>query len=382
MDIHDEIAEKTERVTRWLAGRRLDGVLLRTHANFSWITGGRSNGIDLSQDLGVATVLVTAEGRRAVIADTIEIRRFVEEELAGQEAVPLELPWSEGAADPGRVVAKARELLGTGASLAADWPAGGGGLPDLRGEISRLRYRLTAAEIDRFRSLGRDAGEALGEVCRGLEPGWTEREIARRAAGALAARGAAAVVLLVAADERIERFRHPVPTDARWRRSVMVVVCARRAGLTAALTRIVWASPVPDEVRRRTRAAAEVNARLLAATRPGVTGSELFGVAERAYAELGFPGEEHLHHQGGACGYLSRDWIAHPRSTERVESPQAFAWNPSITGTKVEETCIVSDGNPGSAEPVTATPGWPVLEIEAVGRVYTLPDIALLQDLC
>ena len=84
----------------------------------------------------------------------------------------------------------------------------------------------------------------------------------------------------------------------------------------------------------------------------------------------GFPGEERLHHQGGACGYLSRDWIAHPRSTEEVESPQAFAWNPSITGTKVEETCIVADGK---AEPVTATPGWPVLEIEAAGRVYALP---------
>lgn len=376
----NELTEKTNRVTRWLAGRRLDGVLLRTHANFSWITGGRSNGIDLSQDLGVATVLVTAEGRRALIADTIEMRRFVEEELAGQEVVPLEFPWSEGPADPGRAAAKARELLGKDASLAADWPGVlGGGLPDLRGEISRLRYRLTPAEIGRFRSLGRDAGEALGEVCRGLEPGLTEREIARRAADAMAARGADAVVLLVAADERIERFRHPVPTGERWRRSVMVVVCARRAGLTAALTRIVWAAAVPDEVRRRTRAAAEVNARLLAATRPGVTGSELFGVAERAYAELGFPGEERLHHQGGACGYLSRDWIAHPRSAEVVESPQAFAWNPSITGTKVEETWIVTDGDP---EPVTATPGWPVIEIEAAGRVHALPDIASLQDLC
>lgn len=376
----DELTEKTNRITRWLAGRRLDGVLLRTHASFSWITGGRSNGIDLSQDLGVATVLVTAEGRHALIADTIEMRRFVEEELAGQEAVPLELPWSEGLADPGRVAAKARELLGKDASLAADWPVPG--LPDLRGEISRLRYRLTPAEIDRFRGLGRDAGEALGEVCRGLEPGLTEMEIARRAADAMAARGADAVVLLVAADGRIERFRHPVPTGERWRRSVMVVVCARRAGLTAALTRIVWAEQVPEEVRRRTRAAAEVNARLLAATRPGVTGSELFGVAERAYAELGFPGEERLHHQGGACGYLSRDWIAHPRSTEVVESPQAFAWNPSITGTKVEETWIVTDGNPGNAEPVTATPGWPVLEIEAAGRVYALPDVVSLEDLC
>ena len=153
----------------------------------------------------------------------------------------------------------------------------------------------------------------------------------------------------------------------------MIVVCARRAGLIAALTRIVWAGPVPEEIRRRTRAAAEVNARLLAATRPGAVGRDLFEAAVRAYADLGFPGEERLHHQGGACGYLSRDWIAHPRCGEVVEPWQAFAWNPSITGTKVEETWIVSGG---SAEGITATPGWPRLEVEVNGHPFSLPDVA------
>jgi antitoxin VapB len=366
-----EIDEKTARLVRWLEERRLGGVLLSTRANFAWITGGRESGIDLSRESGVATVLVAADGRRFLLANNIEMRRFQEEDFsgggAGQGYEPVELPWTEEQADPGRIAALAREVLG-GVQLASD-------VSDSGKEIARLRYRLTAAEIERFRALGRDAGEALGEVCRGLRPGMTEREIGRRASAALSERGADAIVLLVAAGDRLARFRHPPPTDHRWEKDgVMVVVCARREGLIAALTRIVWAGPVPEEIRRRTRAAAEVNARLLAATRPGASGRELFEVAARAYADLGFPGEERLHHQGGPCGYLSRDWIAHPGCAEVVTAPQAFAWNPSVTGTKVEETWIVS----GEAEVITSTPGWPSVEIAVDGRIRSFPDIAVL----
>lgn len=348
--------------------RRLGGVLLSTRASFAWITGGRESGIDLSRESGVAAVLVAADGRRFLIANDIEMRRFLEEDLAGQGYAPVELPWTEEQADSGRIAALAREALG-GAPLASDVSEHGKSL-------ARLRHRLTAAEIERFRALGRDAGAALGKVCRGLRPGLTELEIGRRASEAMAGIGAAPVVLLVAAGERLARYRHPPPTDHRWERDgVMVVVCARRQGLIAALTRIVQAGPVPEDLRRRTRAAAEVNARLLAATRPGATGRELFAVAARAYEELGYPGEERLHHQGGPCGYLSRDWIAHPGCEEVVQAPQAFAWNPSVTGTKVEETWILDGERP---EAITATPGWPGLEIEVDGRICSFPDIAVL----
>lgn len=376
MHVKKEIEEKTGRLARLLAERRLGGVLLGMQHNFAWITGGRANGVDLSREVGVATVLVAADGRRWLLANAIEMPRFLAEELPDGDFTPVEFPWAEPMAAPGFLMDRAREVLGGDAPLVADWPLSD--LDVIEEEIARVRYRLTAPELDRFRALGRDAGEALGEVCRGLEPGMTEREVAQRTAAALGARGASAVVLLVAADDRIARFRHPLPTDRWWERGVMVVACARRAGLTVALTRIVWAGPAPDEVRRRTRAAAAVNARLLAATRPGRTGRELFAVAAQAYAELGFPGEERLHHQGGACGYLSRDWIAHPGCEEIVQDAQGFAWNPSITGTKVEETCVTQEDG---VEVITATPGWPALDVEADGRGFAIPDVASLENL-
>lgn len=350
-----------------MAERRLGGVLLSTRANFAWITGGRESGIDLSRESGVATVLVAADGRRFLLTNNIEMRRFLEEDLADQGYAPVEVPWTQAQDD----AALARDVLGD-VPLASDVSGHG----DFRRDIARLRYRLTEAEIGRFRSLGRDAGAALGEVCRGLRLGMSEREIARKASEAMIGLGADPIVLLVAAGERLARYRHPPPTDHRWEKDgVMVVVCARREGLIVALTRIVWAGPVPEDVRRRTRAAAEVNARLLAATRPGASGRELFAVAARAYEELGHPGEERLHHQGGPCGYLSRDWIAGPACDQVVQAPQAFAWNPSVTGTKVEETWL-PEGE--TADAITATPGWPGLEIAAGGRICSFPDIAVL----
>ncbi|MBD0371338.1 MAG: M24 family metallopeptidase, partial [Pyrinomonadaceae bacterium] len=219
------------------------------------------------------------------------------------------------------------------------------------------------------------AGEAIGNLMRSLGPGETEREIARRASDALAAYGIHTVVNLVAADERIQKFRHPVPTDKRWERVLMVVVCARRGGLIASLTRIVSAVPLTGELKRRTEAAANVFAQLLSQTRPGATGAELYKVAAREYQRQGFEGEEHLHHQGGATGYRTRDWVAHPLSEERVHSSQAFAWNPSITGTKVEETAIVSGDE---IEALTRTHGWPEISVEAGGRDYFSPDVLLL----
>jgi antitoxin VapB len=115
-------------------------------------------------------------------------------------------------------------------------------------------------------------------------------------------------------------------------------------------------------------------ASLLAATKPDATGTDLYEVAARAYRDAGFPGEEHLHHQGGATGYRTRDWVAHPAGAERVQDGQAFAWNPSITGSKIEETCIASQEG---IEIITTTQDWPAIASEADVE-YLLPDVLSL----
>jgi Xaa-Pro aminopeptidase len=374
VDKNAEIAEKTGRLAAALAAEGLGGVLLGAQHNFAWLTAGGRSGVDLSREPGACALLVRADGRRFVLASRIEMARMLEEELAGLEFEPVEYGWEEEKASTSFVADLAASLLEGASALGSDLPAGPG-LKVVESAVARCRYSLTPPEQERFHRLGRDAGEVVGEFAKSLEPGETESEVARRLNDALAARGMHSVVTLVAADERLPKYRHPVPTERAWERVLMLVTCARRGGLVASLTRIVCAGTVPEELSRRTRAVAHVNARLLAATRPGAVGSELFRTVADAYAEEGFAGEERLHHQGGACGYRTRDWVAHPASAEVVRTDQAFAWNPSITGTKAEETCFASaDG----VEILTTSPAWPQIPVRLDGREYNCPDVLAL----
>lgn len=374
MSLSKEIEEKTERLLRLCSEERLGGVLINSQTNFAWLTAGGRNGIDLSREAGAGTLFLRHDGMRFVLASKIEMDRLLSEELEGQTYQPIEFAWEEEKANAFVVADLARSLVKEELPLGSDLPLGGD-VRRLAGAVARARYQLTSAEVDRYRFLGMDAGKAIGDLARKLEPGISEREVARLAIDALAAVGIYSVVTLVAADDRLKRFRHPVPTDLRWKKVLMIVVCARRGGLIASLTRIVCDGVIPEDLVSRTHGSAYVNARLFDGTKPGVTGRDLYELAALAYREEGFPGEEHLHHQGGATGYQTRDWVAHPLSTEKVQNAQAFAWNPSITGSKVEETCIAFEDG---IEVITTSPGWPTIPIEVEGRPYVLPGVLSL----
>ena len=370
----EEIEEKLERLIRLINEEGLGGILINLQPNFAWLTAGGRNGIDSSREAGVGTLLIRRDGRKFILANRIEMPRIVSEELVGQDYEPVEFGWEEERSSPSFVADLARTITNEGLPLGSDASCGNATCV-LESAISRARYRLTDHEIDRFRSLGRDAGDAIGSLARALPPGISEREVARRAIDALGDIGATSSVMLVAADERIKQFRHPVPTDLVWRKSLMIVVCARRAGLIASLTRLVCVGEIPDDLVRRTEAAAGVSAKMFAATKPGASGSDVFEVASRAYCEAGFSGEEHFHHQGGAAGYRTRDWIAHPLCGETIHARQAFAWNPSITGTKIEETSIALETG---LEVITTTADWPSIRAHANGCEYLLPGILTL----
>lgn len=360
--------EKLERVARVAHAAGVQGILLAGHHNIAWLTSGRANRIDASRETGTARLLVAAGGRRFVLANAIEMPRLLGEELAGLDYEPIEYPWTEDQS-PSRAVQAARSVLGREASLGADWP-----LPEttvVEAALSRARGLLTDGDIRRYRALGREAGLMLGAVCRALMPGDEERDIARTIIdGALAMR-ARPIVTLVGSDERLKRYRHPVPTATAWKSVVMVALCAERDGLVVSLSRIV-AAAVPADLAARTRATASVFGRLLDATRPGATAAALYAVAAKGYAAEGYPGEELKHHQGGAIGYRAREWVAHPASTEIVQARQAFAWNPTVAGTKIEDTALVIDD---TLEMLTTTPGWPSIALGTGARPVLASDI-------
>jgi len=362
-----EHSEKLERLARAANDGGFGGILLAAHHNIAWLTSGRHNRVDGSREIGTARLFVTAQGRRFVLANAIEMPRMLDEVLAGLDYEPVEYPWTDDQ-DPAHAVKTAKGLVG-GATLGADWP-----LPDVtavEGAITRARVPLTDGEIARYRALGTEAGRLMGEICSALTPGDDERDISRAVIDGAAAIRARAIVSLVGSDERLRRYRHPVPTATTWKHVVMLALCAERDGLVVSLSRIV-AAGAPVDLEPRTRAAASVFGRLLDSTRPGAKGTDLYDAAARAYADAGFAGEELKHHQGGAIGYRAREWVAHPRSQEVVQARQAFAWNPTITGTKVEDTALVIGDH---IEIVTMTPDWPLIPVGAADRRLYASDV-------
>jgi Xaa-Pro aminopeptidase len=127
----------------------------------------------------------------------------------------------------------------------------------------------------------------------------------------------------------------------------MIVASAQRGGLYANLTRIAWLDDPEPEVARRQAACDEILARMrIEATRPGRTLADAFDDVRRLYAETGFPDEWRRHHQGGITGYASREVIATPYTQVEIEPGMAFAWNPSVTGAKAEETFVLTESGP------------------------------------
>src|SRR3954466_13670353 len=88
-------------------------------------------------------------------------------------------------------------------------------------------------------------------------------------------RGLVPHVLLVGADERIERFRHPLPAGATVRRRALLATSAERGGLYANVTRIVELEAPDSELARRRSACDEILSRMRdEATLPGSTLAE------------------------------------------------------------------------------------------------------------
>jgi len=115
-----------------------------------------------------------------------------------------------------------------------------------------------------------------------------------------------------------------------------------------------------------------VDAAFIAATRPGRPLSQVFQAGLGAYARVGFPEEWRLHHQGGPAGYEPRELVATSNTDALVRMGQAYAWNPSITGAKSEDTIMVG---PEGFENLTVMGGWPMVEAEVDGQVISRPAV-------
>ena len=356
--IADELAEKRERLIGWMAKQELDAVMLSRHENIAWVTAGLADvRVGLMRETGCASLLFTKDGQGFYLTTNNEAPRLEAEEFAKLGFEPLLQPWYAND------VAASIQRIADAGKVAGDVPMGAASALSLL----ELRQSLTKGEVERYRGLGRNVAATMAEVLMRLEPGMHERAVQAMLAERLIRQGILPSVYLIAMDARARSYRHPVPRAGVLKRSALLGLCARRGGLTVSMTRFVHFGAMPSELAEKFDAVAQVNARLLEATREGATSDALFYVAESAYASLGYAGEERMHHQGGATGYVEREWVARPGGTETVQPQQAFAWNPNLPGAKVEDTVLLRDG---SIELLTGTSELPVITTKAGAHEY------------
>jgi len=357
-----ELDGKHERLTEWLKSQGLAGVLIRRNENVAWITGGAVELRVLTPgETGVASLLVTAAGKRYYFTTENEAPRLHDEEFGALDFEPVLFPW--WADDTAAAAAKL-----AGGTLGSDTP-GVGTLVNL----AFLRAALSESEITRYRWLGAETSASTVEALREVEPGMSEYDMEAITEEGLLRRGILPSVALYAVDERIFKYKHAVPRGRRLKQYGMLNLCSRKWGLAISITRFIYFGALPEELAARFNSAARVNAALLNATRVGATSAQLFKVAAAAYATEGYPGEERFHHQGGPTGYGEREWVATPQGTEVVVDRQAFALNPSIRGGKVEDTVILCKG---VIENLTSTPELPTLSDAIVeGSTYAAAGV-------
>ncbi|MUL37188.1 peptidase M24 [Gloeocapsopsis sp. AAB1 = 1H9] len=373
----EEVSTKLELIRKILVETEAQGLRLRGTDWFAWATAGASNTVLLTAETGVAEVLVTAQDAW-VLTDEIEAQRLKDEELPASFQLYVN-PWADAASREAFV----RDAT-SGGKVLSDRP-----IPHVEKRLPpSLCYHkrvMMSSELARYRQIGRQASEAMTEVLQAAKPTWTEYQLAGAGAEALWARGLHPALTLVAGERRLPLYRHATPSRELLGREAMLVFCARGFGLYANLTRFVYFGALTADKSAMHNYVREIEAealdlcQLISARTPrrplpyqsGVTLDAIYHALAQAYQQHGFPHAIREHHQGGTTGYLAREIVANPTTTDTLVENIVVAWNPSLPGAKIEDTfAIVSEGK---LENLTFDPNFPNVEVR--GRLRPVPLI-------
>ena len=357
----EEVSSKLELIRSALAETEASALRLRGTDWFCWATAGGSSTVLLTAETGVGEVLVTLEDAW-VLTDEIEGQRLKDEELSDNFKVYVN-PWADAAARESFV----RDVT-NGGKVLSDRP-----IPHvekrLPASLQQQKRAMMSSELERYREVGRKASEAMTEVLSSAKPTWTEYQLAGAGAEALWARGMHPAVTLVAGERRLPLYRHATATGEAIGRQAMMVFCARGYGLFANLTRFVSFGALGDEHAQLHRHVQEIEAQVLNLCQPGTSLDAVYHALNQAYEQHGYPHAILEHHQGGTTGYLAREIVATPTTTDTLAENIAVAWNPSLRGAKIEDTFVIL--NDGKLENLTFDPNWPSVEVE--GRHRPVP---------
>lgn len=333
----------------------LESIVLRRNPNLAWAIAGRAH-VPTTIDAACFDLIINQESATA-ITNVVEAPRLIAEEFPSEVTV-IPIKWSESR-DP---------QLPTGAKVGCDQP--GADRIDLAAEIEIIRASLIESDVARYKEICSDAAIALGNAMKQVVSSDREIDVAGLITHALWQADLEIAFLGVAGQERVHKFRHPLPTDAVIGNRVSASICAKRKGLIASVTRIVSFEPISNAMAKDYEAIFKIEAAMLDATVVGKPFSDPVNAAIAAYSANGFDGDEWTkHHQGGPTGFLPRDWPANTGSARLIANNQPISWNPTGKGFKAEDTILATNSG---VKILSMDPDWPSFEVNGRTRPFLL----------
>jgi antitoxin VapB len=268
-------------------------------------------------------------------------------------------------------VDKVTELV-KGLKVGADIPLAG--TQFLGAQIPTLFFPLTDLDIRRLRWVGKTNHDLLTTIARQIEPGMTELEIAAEIQRAYTRRNMTLDVLIVGVDERVFRYRHPLPTERVLKNYALLHPAARRWGLHANVTRLVHFGPLPNEIQRAVDGVLTIEGRILGMISEGMHFADVLVEQKRWYSEVGFPEDWRYHFQGGITSYSLADPTQSLNPAARMVMRQAFDYFVTITGAKSEELVLLTEEG---VEIASFGGDWPRRAIKTPRGEFEVPDILI-----
>lgn len=367
---NDEIKIKEEKLIKFLADNNLDAVILAQQKNIAWLTAGGDIHVVLGSTNGSAILYWSPKEKYVIVANNEKLR-IMQEELKGLDYQPLIFNWHDSYVSEAKT--KILQKVLQGKKVGADFALDGTELVTKR--IAKLRYSLTKQEIERYSWLSKKCTEIVENTCRKITPGMTEEEIQSIVSADLLKNGIVPTVLLIATDDRIYNYKHAITKSNTLKKYAMVNICAQKWGLITAITRFVHFGQISPDLEKKQEQISNIYATILSQMEVGRKVSDIFSEIQKAYKKEGFAQGWLDHHQGGAIGYSGREYKAYAGCDYIVQENQAFAWNPTLKGVKVEDTILVGPDN--KITTLTKTKNWPYKKINIAGKNYKVPQILI-----
>jgi len=367
--VKEIIKSRIQRLRKILENTEKDALLLSREENIAYLTLGARNHITLNNTEGVASILITNEDVY-FLTDNIEMNRLFNEEIPEplhELFKKAEYRWWQSEYDRLSDLVKIKNLISdTGRYLTKN----------VSTDINTHRYVLSKHEFSVLRSLGKVIDEVFYKNMPWLNSDMSELDVQALFFREFFKMGYEPILILVFGEESSRLYRHNLPRDAKLGNHCFVSFCIRHKGLVISSTRSILFTE-STTIREQHEKNCRIDAKIISLSRPGVKMDELFSGIEKAYDAEGYPDEWMLHHQGGLAGYKSRELVCTPNTRYTLMEGNCIAWNPTITGTKSEDTAIVLKG----ANEICSFPPssqWPELEFQFNGVTIRRPDIILL----